>query len=105
MLLNTKSHIEIALKQYHDELFQADLAKKIAESVLKSVNGKLQDKKNEVSYYKSNSAKGFQGNDSSDKPKNFLASEGLASAKKQSSVTPVKNKKLKKRSLSVSKKN
>ena len=105
-LMSTKSHTDMALKQYQSELFQADLAKKLAESVLKSVTLKLKDKKTEVLALKtSGSAKIISSQDNNGKaaPDTFLASEGLASAKKQSSVSPVKPKKPKKRNLSVSK--
>ena len=102
----TKSHTDMALKQYQAELFQADIAKKLAESMLRSVTLKLKEKKSEILSIKtSGSSKFIPSQDTSSKaaPDTFLASEGLASAKKQSSVSPLKSKKPKKRTLSVSK--
>jgi hypothetical protein len=80
----TKAQCERVLKQFKDEMFQADLAKQLAQTVLKSTKTKCENKKNEIYLMKNPSI--FK----TEVPKDYLASEKLASTKKKTSLSPIK---------------
>lgn len=77
----TKAQSEFTLKQFQDEMFQSDMAKKIAETVLRTTKTRALEAKNELQRLKNPVV--FKA----EVPKNFLASEKLASTKKSRSFS------------------
>lgn len=103
-----KSQSEVVVKQFETELEQAANARNTAETLLKSAALRLGEKKNELNYWISKSGTNIFTNQENIEltpavPKDFLASEKLASAKKQISLSPIKPKKPRKRNSSFSK--
>ena len=94
----TRVQSESFVKQYESELHHAEIAKKIVENELNFIKTRINEKIEEISMVKNPEL--FK----KDPPKNFLASEKLASSKKKRSVSPKKGKKsgLAKRPKSVS---
>ena len=103
-----KSQSAVVIKQFQTDLDQAESEKKTIENLLKSATLKLGEKKNELNYWINKSGTNISSNQENIElppaaPKEFLASEKLASAKKQISLSPIKQKKLRKRNSSFSK--
>lgn len=102
-----RSQSEIVIKQFEIELSQAENLKKNAQVMLKSATMKLGERQNELKYWISKTGSGTIGNQENiesgtNMPKDFLASEKLASTKKQISLSPIKPKQLRKRNSSFS---
>ena len=81
-----KNKTESVVKQIKEALGKEEIAKKIAENSVNALKQKLEEKKRQIEMIKNPRPY------SMDVPKNFLASERLASTKKQGSLSPVKNK-------------
>ncbi|OMJ89285.1 hypothetical protein SteCoe_8582 [Stentor coeruleus] len=77
----TKAQSEFISKQFQDEMFQSDMAKKIAETYFRASKAKILEMKNELQRLKNPVVS------KAEVPKNFLASEKLASAKKSRSFS------------------
>ena len=81
-----KAQSQSYIKHHKLELDNLDGAKKLSEHALRFLKIRLEEKKNEISMITNPVFPGTQV------PKNFLASERLASSKKKGSVSPEKFK-------------
>lgn len=86
-ILNLNIQSESFLKQYKDELHHAEIAKKISQNTLKVLQTRVEEKVSQINLIKNPTF--FK----TEVPKNFLASERLASSKKKSSLSPEKKMK------------